>query len=88
METPETLDVEKNAGSDYAHLTNTTIQSFSWDNVAVTVKDRETKLPKDILSGINGIVKAGQSLRTHIQYLQCKTDISIIGELLALMGPR
>ncbi|KAF2729433.1 putative ABC transporter [Polyplosphaeria fusca] len=56
------LDVEKDAGADYAHLTNTSIQSFSWENVTVTVKDRQTKQPKDILSGITGNVKAGEML--------------------------
>ncbi|ORY00162.1 ATP-binding cassette transporter-like protein [Clohesyomyces aquaticus] len=53
-------DVEKDAGGDYAHLTNTVIRSFGWENVTVTVKDRSTKQPKDILSGVNGIVKAGE----------------------------
>jgi hypothetical protein len=52
-------DVEKAAG-DYAHLTNTTVQSFGWENVSVTVKDRESKLPKTIVSKVNGIVKAGR----------------------------
>lgn len=55
----DSLDVEKEAGSNYAHLTNTSIHSFSWENVTVTVKDRQTKQPKDILSSVNGIVKAG-----------------------------
>ncbi|KAF2472557.1 ATP-binding cassette transporter-like protein [Lindgomyces ingoldianus] len=56
------VDVEKDAGGDYAHLTNTAIRSFGWENVTVTVKDRSTKQPKDILSGVNGIVKAGEML--------------------------
>lgn len=57
--TMDSLDIEKDAGSDYAHLTNTAVQSFVWEDVTVTVKDRQTKKPKDILSGVNGIVKAG-----------------------------
>jgi hypothetical protein len=59
---PDHGDVEKDAGADYAHLTNTSVQSYSWANVTVTVKDRKTKQRKDILSGINGIVKAGESI--------------------------
>ncbi|KAJ4366949.1 hypothetical protein N0V83_007479 [Neocucurbitaria cava] len=56
-------DVEKDAaGSDYAHLTNDTVQSFSWDNITVTVKDRRSKQPLDILSNVNGIVDAGEIL--------------------------
>jgi hypothetical protein len=55
-------DVEKAAGQDFSHLTNETVKSFSWDNVTVTVKDRATKQPLDILSGVNGIVEAGELL--------------------------
>ncbi|KAF2200293.1 ATP-binding cassette transporter-like protein [Delitschia confertaspora ATCC 74209] len=55
-------DVEKEAGSDYAHLTNTTIRSFGWQNVSVTVKDRQTKKPKLILSDATGIIQAGEML--------------------------
>jgi hypothetical protein len=59
MSHADSSDVEKGTGADHAHLTNTAIRSFSWDDVTVTVKDRESKQPKDILSGVNGMVKAG-----------------------------
>lgn len=52
------MDIEKDAGG-YPHLTNATIRSFSWDGVTVTVKDRQTKQSKEILSDVSGIVKAG-----------------------------
>jgi hypothetical protein len=56
-------DVEKGIiVRDYAHLTNETVKSFSWNNVTVTVNDRATKQPLDILSSINGIVEAGEML--------------------------
>lgn len=56
-------DVEKDAaGQDYAHLTNETVHSFSWTDVTVTVKDRATKQPLEILSGVNGVVEAGEML--------------------------
>jgi hypothetical protein len=56
-------DVEKDAaGQAYAHLTNETVHSFSWKDVTVTVNDRATKQPLDILSGINGVVQAGEML--------------------------
>ncbi|KAF3053261.1 hypothetical protein E8E11_006692 [Didymella keratinophila] len=58
---PSIEDVEKGA-TDYAHLTNTTVHSFSWENVTVSVKDRKTKQPLDILSGVDGIVEAGEML--------------------------
>ncbi|TLD38185.1 putative ABC transporter [Venturia nashicola] len=54
-------DVEK-AGGDYAHLTNTTVRSFGWENVTVNVQDRESKLPKTIVSNVSGVVKAGELL--------------------------
>lgn len=52
-------DVEKDAGAEYAYLNNRSVHSFSWEAVTVTVKDRHTKQPLEILSGINGNVNAG-----------------------------
>lgn len=60
MPNPSVEDVEKGAAVDYAHLTNTTVHSFSWENVTVSVKDRKTNQPLDILSGVDGIVEAGR----------------------------
>ncbi|XPS99179.1 hypothetical protein M3J09_008359 [Ascochyta lentis] len=59
---PSVEDVEKGAAADYAHLTNTSVHSFSWENVTVTVKDRKTKQSLEILSSINGVVEAGDML--------------------------
>jgi ABC-type multidrug transport system ATPase subunit len=56
------IDVEKGSSTDYAHLTNTSVHSFSWKDVTVTVKDRKTKQPLEILSGVDGIVEAGEML--------------------------
>ncbi|CZR41071.1 uncharacterized protein FPRO_10660 [Fusarium proliferatum ET1] len=42
------------------HLLNTTIKNFTWRNVTVTVKDRETKQPKAIVDNVEGIVEAGE----------------------------
>lgn len=53
------MDVEKDAGG-YAHLSNTTIRSFSWEGVTVTVRDRHTKQLKTILSDVSGVVKSGR----------------------------
>lgn len=53
-------DVEKGALEEFAHLTNHAVHSFSWSDVTVSVKDRRTKQPLDILSGISGIVEAGE----------------------------
>ena len=55
-----TVDVEKGSVIDN-HLRNTTVQSLAWNNVTVTVKDRESKLPKHIIEDVQGIVHAGNS---------------------------
>jgi hypothetical protein len=55
------VDVERHAVAE-AHLKNTTIRHLAWKGVTVTVKDRETKLPKEILENVEGIVEAGMSL--------------------------
>ncbi|RAR01968.1 abc transporter [Stemphylium lycopersici] len=61
--THDSQDIEKGPnGSDYAHLTNDVVQSFSWENVTVTVKDRTSKQPIDILSNVSGILEAGEIL--------------------------
>ncbi|KAE9961533.1 hypothetical protein BLS_001839 [Venturia inaequalis] len=54
-------DVEK-SGGDYAHLTNTTVRNFGWENVTVNVQDRESRLPKTIVSNSSGVVQAGEML--------------------------
>ncbi|KEF61061.1 uncharacterized protein A1O9_02626 [Exophiala aquamarina CBS 119918] len=41
-------------------FTNTSIQSFSWQELTVTVKDRKSKLPLTILDSCSGNVQAGQ----------------------------
>lgn len=51
------VDLEKRATD--AHLQNTTVKNFAWQNITVTVKDHKTKQPKALLRGVNGIVKAG-----------------------------
>lgn len=54
-------DVEKDAaGLGYASLTNEAVQSFTWENITVTVKDRKTKQPLNLLSSVSGIVEAGE----------------------------
>jgi len=53
------FDVEQQAIAE-AHLRNTTIKNIAWKGVKVTVKDRETKLPKNIVEDVEGVVEAGQ----------------------------
>lgn len=55
-----TGDIEGNK-SEQAFFLNDTISSFSWQQLTVTVKDRHTKQPKDLISNINGSVEQGLS---------------------------
>ncbi|KAI4918459.1 hypothetical protein J4E90_002843 [Alternaria incomplexa] len=56
-------DVEKAAsGTEYAHLTNDEVKSFSWENITVTVKDRTSKQPIDLLSNVSGMIEAGEMM--------------------------
>jgi hypothetical protein len=51
-------DLERNSKHD-SQLDNNSVQSFAWEDVAVTVRDRKTKSQKKILSKVDGCVKAG-----------------------------
>jgi hypothetical protein len=55
-------DPEQNIATD-ALLANTIVSSFSWRSVNVTVKDKQSKKDKLILSNVNGKIKAGKLLQ-------------------------
>lgn len=55
-------DVEKVVTGDYSPLTSDSVRSFGWKGVTVTVKDRQTQQPKNILSDVNGFVRSGELL--------------------------
>jgi hypothetical protein len=65
MPTSQSLDVEKNIRTEYTHLTNQSVHSFSWEGVTVTVKDRHSKQPLELLHKVNGTIKAGMFSTTH-----------------------
>lgn len=54
-------DVESNK-TEEAFLKNETVHSFSWKQLNVAVKDRQTKQMKDLLCDVNGHVEQGLSL--------------------------
>jgi hypothetical protein len=56
-ETPN-IDIERGVAAD-SHPVNTTVHSLAWQGITVTVKDRETKLPKNIVDDVHGFVEAG-----------------------------
>ncbi|KAE8319490.1 P-loop containing nucleoside triphosphate hydrolase protein [Aspergillus transmontanensis] len=53
----DALDLE---GDDPQFLMNNTVQSFTWDNLTVTVKDRRTKKPRNLIEGCSGTAHHGQ----------------------------
>jgi hypothetical protein len=55
----EVADIESRA-HDTSYLNNSIVKNLAWNNVNVTVKDRQTKKPKKLLSDINGYVEAGE----------------------------
>lgn len=54
-------DLEQNHKTS-DHLANDLVESFSWKNLVVKVKDRGTKKIIDILSESSGVVRAGEML--------------------------
>lgn len=66
MMAPERLssdDLERGDTDEY--LANSSCQELSWLDVSVTVKDRKTKRPKDLLRDVHGAVRAGQFKSTN-----------------------
>ncbi|KAG0647584.1 White-brown complex [Hyphodiscus hymeniophilus] len=55
------VDVERFA-HDTSYLSNDVVESLVWRRITVTVPDRKTKLPKEILSDVNGNVAAGEMM--------------------------
>ena len=53
-----THDLEPGLTSE--HLYNSTIKNLSWHGITVTVSDRKTKAPKQLLDDVHGEVKAGK----------------------------
>jgi hypothetical protein len=52
------IDIEHGVVADA--FVNTTVRSLAWKGLTVTVKDRETKLPKTIVDNVDGLVEAGE----------------------------
>ncbi|KAL4785421.1 P-loop containing nucleoside triphosphate hydrolase protein [Aspergillus varians] len=51
-------DLERNDGHRF--LMNHSVQSFSWNDLTVTVKDRRTKQPRNLIENIHGSVQQGE----------------------------
>ncbi|GES57307.1 ABC transporter [Aspergillus terreus] len=47
-------------GNEHQFLMNHSVHSFSWSDLTVTVKDRRTKQPRNLIDGSSGSVQAGE----------------------------
>ena len=66
-------DLESN--NRHAFLVNNAVRDFAWKDVTVTVKDRETKKAKVILSGASGHVGQGKiSLASSVKWAHRPND--------------
>lgn len=54
-------DTERQSSHEL-YMFNDLVHSLSWSNVTLTVEDRSTKQPKDLVSNIGGQIKAGKCL--------------------------
>lgn len=55
---PSSPDLERN---EHQFLMNHAVQTFSWTDLTVTVKDRRTKQPRNLIDGSSGLVQQGRS---------------------------
>ncbi|GLA60598.1 hypothetical protein AtubIFM54640_001077 [Aspergillus tubingensis] len=51
-------DLERNEATSF--FRNNTVNNFSWRDLTVTVKDRHTKQPRNLIDGISGSVQQGE----------------------------
>lgn len=56
-------DLERN--DDGLFLMNRSVRDFSWNGLSVTVKDRQTKQARDLISNITGDVQQGEYSRAN-----------------------
>jgi hypothetical protein len=59
---PATIEVDiEQYAHDTSYLSNNIVQNLSWSNITVTVPERESKIPMEILTAVSGYVAAGKS---------------------------
>jgi ABC-type multidrug transport system fused ATPase/permease subunit len=67
------------------HIPKDVIQSLSWSNISLTVEDRSTKHPKDLVADVCGCIEAGKCSAT---FFSNDNMVDVVqGKVLALMGP-
>lgn len=76
---------------DELYMFNDVARSLSWSKITLTVEDRSTKQPRDLVSNVSGQVNSGKSLgRTSLHIRPCgKSDTAnmIKRRSIGLDGP-
>ena len=54
-------DTERQNSHEF-YMFNDVVHSLSWSNITLTVEDRSTQKPKDLISNVSGHIKAGKYL--------------------------
>lgn len=67
MDSERPPDIEGNK-TEQIFLLNDTVHSFSWQQLTVTVKDRETRKAKDLICDVNGSLNKGTLRKWRICY--------------------
>jgi ABC-type multidrug transport system ATPase subunit len=78
------MDIE-NQSTHESYVPKDLIQSLSWSNISLTVEDRSTKQPKDLVADVCGCIEAGKCSATFLSNDNMVDGIQ--GKVLALMGP-
>lgn len=73
---PGSLDVESGAGD---FLKNSIVRDFAWRGLSVTVKDRQSKVDRDLIHGVCGDVQAG--LFPFLSFILCYFCFCSLAEL-------
>jgi hypothetical protein len=59
------LDTESQNSHEF-HMSNDLVHSLSWSNMTLTVEDRSTNQPKDLVAGVSGRIEAGKYPSTSL----------------------
>lgn len=54
-------DTERQNSHEF-YMFNDVVHSLSWSNITLTVDDRSTSQPKDLIGNVSGHIKAGKYL--------------------------
>lgn len=72
------FDLERN--DDSLFLANRVVQSFHWKDLTVTVKDRSSGHPLNLITEVNGYVKQGMTKRQDVYVCETPAMLTLSQE--------